>query len=838
MKKNLILLLVIFVCTHAVSAQDSGWAAETSKARIPFVANRGQVDEKVAFYAGTFAGTVFVTKEGKIVYSFPSWVLEEILVNGKAAELRGKDRAPTRINLFKGSDPTKWRRGIPAFESVAFGEVFDGIALRLVAHGNNVEKIFILRPNARPRDIRIRMLGSNGLSVSESGTLEVETDLGEVIFTKPAAYQEEDGVKKRVDAAYWVEGNEYGFRVEDYDHNRPLVIDPLLASTYLGGTSDEGQWGCPNITLDKEGNVYVSGYTNSSNFPTTPGAYDETINGGSDACVSKLDKDLSTVIASTFLGGSSKDWGWRGVNLFLDTQGNVYVTGQTKSSDFPTIGGAYDETHNGGDDVFVSKLSGDLSKLLASTYLGSPGYEVPNCLVIDDGGNLFVAGQTTSTQFPTTPGAFDTTYGGTGTPWGGDIFISRFDSDLTTLVASTYLGGADLDFGGYLTAIGNGDLYVSGTTGSLDFPATAGAYCEQHNPKLGGYGCDAFITRMDGNLSKVFASTFLGGSLDDWGYCPVAIDGEDNIYITGHTSSTDYPTTPGAFDTTYNGKPGIDTGDDFPISKLDKDLTQLIASTYVGGYEWEGGVSLKLGGDHSVYVAGYTFSTDFPTTQGAYAPTFNGGDRDAVIFRLDEDLTSLDRSTYLGGKDNDRLYSMTLDPEGNVYVTGITRSNDFPTTPGAFDNSYNGGTLYSGDIFLSRLDGELSADTLQKDADEISAATGGTVNFFLEAGSENANRGYLLLGSVSGVLPGTPLPGGTAILPLNWDAFTGLTVIYTNTSLFQDFMGTLDASGSGLSALNLGPLSPGSAGNKMYFAYALNKPFDFVSNPVRVKIVP
>jgi hypothetical protein len=838
MKKNLFLLLLFFSCMQPVLAEDSMKAAEISKVRVPFITNCGQVDEKVAFYAETFAGTVFVTRDGKIVYAFQSCALEESLVHGKTAKIRGKDKAQTRINHFKGSDPVKWRRGIDAFESVDLGEVFDGIELRLVAHGNNVEKIFILQPNARPHDIRIRMLGSRGLLVNESGILEVKTDLGEVSFTKPTAYQEESGVKKSIDVAYWAEGNEYGFQVSDYDHTKPLVIDPLLASTFLGGTSDEGQWGCPNMSLDKEGNVYIAGYTNSANFPTTAGAYNETKNGGFDACVTKMDSHLSTVIASTFLGGSAKEWGWRGVNLWLDTDENVYVTGQTQSSDFPVTQGAYDETYNGSDDIFISKLSGDLSQLLASTYHGSPGYELPNALVMDDKGRLFLGGQTTSTAFPVTPGAFDTTYGGSGQPWGGDIFISRFDSDLTILEASTYLGGTDLEFGGFLTVTKDGNLYVSGTTGSLDFPSTPGAYCEKHMPKQGGYGCDAFITMMDNGLSKVLSSTFLGGSLDDWGYCPVAIDGEENVYITGHVSSTDYPVTSGAYDTTYNGKPGIDAGDDFPVSKLDKDLTMLIASTYVGGYEWEGGLSLKLADDGSVYVSGYTFSTDFPTTPGAYAPAFNGGERDAVIFRLDEDLTTLQRSTYLGGNHNDRLYSMILDPDGNVYVSGITRSKNFPVTPGAFDRTFNGGTTYSGDIFLSRFDAELSADTLTGDADEISAALGGTVNFHLVAGSNNANRGYLLLGSVSGVLPGMPLPGGTTILPLNWDTFTELAIAHANTPVFQNFMGSLDGSGNGLSALNLGPLPSSVAGTKMYFAYTLGKPFDFVSNPVRVKIVP
>jgi hypothetical protein len=281
---------------------------KTKRLHIPFIANEGQMDERVAFYARTFGGTVFVTKDGQIVYSLPKakeegktlegWVIKEDLVNGTIKGVKAEDRSITNVSYFIGNDPSMWRNKVSTYGLVNLGEVYNGIELKLKAYGNNVEKLFYVRPDAKPKDIRIKLNGAKTIKVNEMGELEVTTELGPVRFTKPLAYQEIEGQKELVEVAYIIhKGNTYGFNVANYDNKRPLIIDPLLASTFLGGASSNDH--AYSIALDGSGNVYVTGLTMSSDYPVTPGAYDESFNGIDDAFVSMLDPNLSADVPDT-----------------------------------------------------------------------------------------------------------------------------------------------------------------------------------------------------------------------------------------------------------------------------------------------------------------------------------------------------------------------------------------------------------------------------------------------------------------------------------------------------------------------------------------------------------
>ncbi len=301
-------------------------------------------------------------------------VLKERLINAQVREVRGIDRAITKVSYFKGNDPSKWQSGVSTYERVSLGEVYEGIRLELKAYGSNVEKLFYISPKADPRSIRVKVEGAQDIRVNNGGELVLDTPFGEVKFTKPVAYQDVGGKRKEVEVSYKVEKKgdmlAYGFELGKYDRTRELVIDPLLASTFLGGS--DGDLG-NSIAFDSSGNVYVTGVIYSSDFPTTPGAYDRTYNGGwsdvfvsnYDVFVSKLNNSLSSLLASTFLGGSDDDAGY---SIALDSSGNVYVAGGTKSSNFPTTQGVFDTTHNGWHDVFVSKLTGDLSGGTPLTY--------------------------------------------------------------------------------------------------------------------------------------------------------------------------------------------------------------------------------------------------------------------------------------------------------------------------------------------------------------------------------------------------------------------------------------------------------------------------------------
>ena len=766
---------------------------KTKTLQVPFIANNGQMDEQVRFYAKTFGGTVFVTKEGEIVYALPNnsselgvqrfesedktrnhrslrdegWIqdnresrlvkhasvappiglnglnqlngldmssmfntfytylnslnpaphfiaLKEILIGAKINGAVGEHPSVTTVNYFTGNDKSKWKTNVPTYDSVSLGEVYKGVVFRLKAYGDNVEKLFCVKPGASPEIIKAQLDGGKSLRVNQDGQLEADTDLGLVKFTRPIAYQEIEG--KRIDVAveYKIHGAEreegqgageqvrtrnskleasnpkpeapnskltYGFTVASYDKTKDLIIDPLLASTYLGGSNvDTGN----AIAIDASGSVYVTGYTFSLDFPTTSGAYNTAYNGGSDIFISKLNSGLTSLLASTYLGGSIGVLGKSaidiGTSLAIDTSGNVYATGYTRSIDFPTTSGAYNTVYNGdGGDAFISKLNSGLTNLLASTYLGGEDYDYGTSLTVDTNGNVYATGYSGSTisvdRF--------------------NVFVAKLNSTLTSLLALVNLGGAGFDYGYSIALDASGNVYVAGNTASKDFPTTSGAYDTSHNGSS-----DVFISKLDGGLTSLLASTFLGGYSDDGFYnVSVALDTSGNVYVTGDTDSDDFPTTSGAYDTSK------DRFDDVFISKLDGGLMSLLASTYLGGSDYDRGHSLTLDTSGNVYVKGYTLYKNFPTTSGAYDTSLYGAD--AFISKLDSGLTSLLASTFLGVNLSDFGQGITLDTSGNVYVMGYTYAIDFPTTSGAYDTSYNG----SSDIFVSKFDGDLSIDT-------------------------------------------------------------------------------------------------------------------------------
>ena len=718
---------------------------KTMKLQMPFIANKGQTDEGVAYYANTFGGTVFVTKEGEIVYVLPmrdgsapgygnkgelveegaqeptsdgqqegesvihedtvneqsgGVALKEVIVGGMAGKVKGVMRSRTRVSDFRGNDPSKWKKNLATYEIVNLGEVYPGIEVKLRAYGNNVEKLFYLSPGADPGVIRIKLHGAQSLRVDEEGRLEADTALGPVKFTRPVVYQLEDAssrpgkgnfspflssregddMAKAIEGEYEVNGDEYSFRLGDYDRSKGLIIDPLLASTFLGGlpSDDIGKI----LAVDSGGNVYVSGETSSSNFPTTVGAYD-TLYGYTDVFISRFSSGLTSLLASTYLGGSAADYGR---SLAIDSGGNVYVTGYTYSSNFPTTAGAYDTSYNSNTDVFISRFNSSLTSLLASTYLGGSGYDYGNSLAIDSGGNVYVAGYTpytTYSNFPTTVGAYDTLLSGPR-----DAFISRLNSGLTSLLASTYLGGTNSDYGNSLAIDSGGNVYVTGDTWSPDFPTTVGAY----DTLLGG-NRDVFVSRLNSGLTSLLASTYLGGTNYDYGNS-LAIDSGGNVYVTGDTWSSNFPTTRGTF------RGAVDVF----ISRLNSGLTSLLASTYLGGSGSDYGNSLAIDSGGNVYVTGYTRSSDFPTTVGAY-DTLLGGGEDVFVSRFNSDFSLFLASTFIGGNSTDSGYSLAIDSGGNVYVTGDTTSSNFPTTGFAYDTSHNGGK----DVFISRLNSGLTS---------------------------------------------------------------------------------------------------------------------------------
>jgi hypothetical protein len=344
----------------------------------------------------------------------------------------------------------------------------------------------------------------------------------------------------------------------------------LMYSTYLGGSGEEEGLG---IAVDSSGNVYATGYTTSTNFPTTPGAFQTTFGGGKDVFVTKINPTGSApLVYSTYLGGNGDDQGY---GIAVDSSGNAYVTGYTFSTDFPTTPGGFQTTFPGGRiNVFMTKLNPTGSAPLYSTYLGGSGDDAGRGITVDSSGNAYVTGNTTSIDFPTTPGAFQTTK--SGCRFCSDVFVTKLNlTSSAPLIYSTYLGGSGNNHAFGIAVDSSGNAYVIGTTSSTNFPTTPVAFQAANL----GSGLDAaFVTKLNptGSAPLVY-STFLGGSGDDQGY-GIAVDNLGNAYVTGATSSTDFPTTPGAFQTVLSGN----SYDAF-MTKLNPTGSAPLYSTYLGG---------------------------------------------------------------------------------------------------------------------------------------------------------------------------------------------------------------------------------------------------------------
>jgi alpha-tubulin suppressor-like RCC1 family protein len=698
-----------------------------------WVKNEGQWDERALFSAPGYFGTTWIAKDGELLHvavkkeeckeqttktkacPSKSWVISERWVGGKVQTITPEEELPTKVSYFIGNDPSKHRSNLPTYRYVSLGEVWSGIEVKLKATQKTVEKLFYVKPGADPSKIVVEVDGAEGLKLSKDGEIIIQTGLGDLKLSKPSAWQEKDGKKLPVEVSYKLIGkNRYSFVVAKADPSLPIVIDPILASTFIGGSSYEE---AHSIALDSSGNVYVAGFTYSSDYPTTSGAYDN----GSDVFVSKLSNDLSNLLASTFIGGSSYE---EAHSIALDSSGNVYVTGYTKSSDYPTTSYAYDTSYNGGyADVFVSKLSNDLSSLLASTFIGGSSYEEDHSIALDSSGNVYVAGYTESSDYPTTSGAYDTKCGTDGTCNGGyaDVFVSKLSNNLSDLLASTFIGGGGEEVAYSIALDSSGNVYVTGLTYSSDYPTTSGAYdtkCGTDGTCNGGYA-DVFVSKLSNNLSDLLASTFIGGGGEEVAYS-IALDSSGNVYVTGLTYSSDYPTTSGAYDTKC-GTDGTCNGGyaDVFVSKLSNNLSDLLASTFIGGSDYEEARSIALDSSGNVYVAGFTYSSDYLTTSGAYDTkcgtdgTCNGGYADVFVSKLSNNLSNLLASTFIGGSGEEVAYSIALYGSGNVYAAGFTYSSDYPTTSGAYDTKCGtDGTCNGGyaDVFVSKLDSNLSSE--------------------------------------------------------------------------------------------------------------------------------
>ncbi len=603
----------------------------------------------------------------------------QLVAANPAAKVSGEEELAGKINYLIGKDPAKWRTGVATYAKVRYEQVYPGIDLVYYGNQRQLEYDFVVGPGADPARIRLKLAGARKMYVDGQGELVVQTAGGGVRWNRPEIYQEVDGQHRSVQGKYVLRaGHELGFAVAAYETARPLIIDPTLVystflagrygaegwgiavdtsgnayvtgftysndfpttagafqrtyhggadafvtefnptgtglvySTYLGGSDLDGGDG---IAVDTSGNAYVTGTTDSSDFPTTAGAFQRTYRGDEDAFVTELNPTGTGLVYSTYLGSSGSDGG---AGIAVDSSGHAYVAGFAGSSDFPTTAGAFQTTFAGGlSDGFVTELNPTGTGLVYSTYLGGSDRDLANRIAVDTSGNAYVIGLAESSDFPTTAGAFQTNYGGEG-----DAFVTELDPTGTGLVYSTYLGGSGGDDGIGIAVDTSGDAYLTGFTVSSDFPTTIGAF----QTTFGGGPADVFITELNPTGTGLVYSTYLGGSDSDVGE-GIAVDTSGNAYVTGDTYSSDFPTTAGAFQTTFGG-----VTDGF-VTELNPTGTGLVYSTYLGGSDQDVADCIAVDTSGNAYITGYTYSRDFPTTAGAFQRTFEDVD-DAFVAKF------------------------------------------------------------------------------------------------------------------------------------------------------------------------------------------------------------
>jgi len=674
---------------------------------VTFEPNRGQVDRRIRFLAREAGLTLLLAPVGATIIvrrhdaqrrtdavqlRFPG--------ANSHARLTGLRRLPGLVNYLIGQDARRWHIDIPTYAGVTVHDVYPGIDL--LYHGlpgtpaaAHLEYDWVVRPGASPTAIAMTVGQGTRVTLRRDGSLTIRVGKLSVRQSRPRIYQIVGGRRSVVAGGFLLEhGSAVRFTVGPHNPHVPVVIDPtILFSTYLGGNEADAARG---IDVDAQGNSYITGYTESGDFPlagpaqgtlhSDPSCSDPQANRQNcgDAFITKLSADGSTRLYSTYLGGSKDD---DGRSIAVDTQGNAFITGNTLSPDFP-VANAQQSRYAGGDnegDAFVAELASSGDRLIYSTYLGGGGDDIGESIALS-GDAAYVTGSTTSPDFPTVH-AYQASFRG-GPACGTESVLescrNAFVAKLTaagSLAYSTYLGGSRWDTGLGI-AVSNGEAYVAGATGSSDFP-TASAL----QPSFGGPTCakdeaaaqctDAFITKFDSSGTHIIYSTYLGGSGVDTAN-DIVVDRTGSAYVVGDTYSVDFPTVH-ALKASYTSP-----HDSAFITRVSPSGNALLFSTYFGGSYSDEAYAVAVDAAANIDVVGTTLSSDFPVVNPLQSTLGRpGGDQapqNGFLSVLNPSATSLLFSSFYGGGDHDLAADVAVDGSGNLHVVGMVTSDDFPTS--------------------------------------------------------------------------------------------------------------------------------------------------------------
>ena len=678
-----------------------------------FEANQGQVDPQVKFLFRGQGYTAFLTSGNMVLSLRPanfapitktghvpstsnpsptSSTTLQFRLSGAAQNpaVVGEDQKPGKVNYFIGRNPAKWRTNVPIFGRVRYKNVYPGIDLVYYGSGRQLECDFALSPGANPNRIQFEITGANQIRVDAAGDLLIKTNSGELQFKSPVVYQESNGQRVVVNGAYVVsDATHFSFHLAHYDPGKSLVIDPVIVySTYLGGSGTDQPAG---IAVDSTGSVYIAGSTNSPDFPlATLGSLPT---GENHVFVAKLDSTGSNLVYSDYIGGSDQDLGFA---LTLDTANDVYVTGSTESTDFPVVN-PYQSSLPGVYSGFLTKISANGSSLLYSTYLGGNAYDQPSSVAINSTGEVYVAGFTTSQNFPMSNAYQPTVFPNQGDVYGAYGFVTKFNADGSSLLYSTYLAGSSnvptciqgtcwpsplsLIYG--IAVDSNDNTYVAGITNTYNFPATPGAYLTTDSAPLNTMV--SFVSKFSSAGSLDYSTYLYGASGASAQIAAIAVDGSGSAYVTGEAlSDGTFPVTSTTIcdPNIYFGACGYAF-----ITKFDPTGSTLQYSTFLGPYNGAFPYAIALDQNKDAYVLCLTSSPTFSIQNGI--EPYTSAD-DLLVAEIDPAASTELFASYLGGSVAQYPAGVAVDSSGSIYVGGQTLSTDFPVTSSAFQDSLAG----------------------------------------------------------------------------------------------------------------------------------------------------
>lgn len=696
---------------------------------INFIQNRGQVNGKALFYARTQGYTLWITKDGLIFDAVKGGITGKKkrdntkAKNGKRKsttvirdvsglffpgsrkdlEIVMSDISEHKVNYLIGNDPSKWHVNISTSKLILYKNIYPNIDLKVYGIERQIEYDWIVKPGGDPKKIRMEYQSVKDTRIDKEGNLVIETEFGELMHRKPVSYQNVKGNKVKVKVNFKrIRRNTYEFEVNEYNSKCELIIDPLVLvySTYLGGSGVDGS--CSTMALHPDGAVYLTGCTESYDFPTL-NPISTSYSGREDCIVCKIAPDGLSLIYSTYIGGSAQE---RGHAIAVDTQGAAYVTGFTYSTDFPTWN-AFQQWNDGDSDAYVVKLAPSGDSFVFSTYLGGYYFDSGKGIAVDDSGYIYVTGLAWG-GFPL-KNPISSYHGG------GDVFITKMTANGNALIYSTYLGGNTYDSGVSLVLDTQGAVYVAGKTRSYNFPL--------QNPIQSQYmgGDDALVLKIDASGKQLMFSTYLGGSNYDSAYS-ICLGQDGSIYISGSTESANFPTKLGI----QNSFGGVR---DAFFSKLDPTGNTLIYSSYLGGDGYENSSCVMVNKEGEIYLRGYTDSLNFPVKDNREKIA---GGKDIFIVKINSAGNDLIFSNFLGGSDDDicHISAIALGPLGEVYVAGNTYSVDFPTK-----NPFQAQNAGGSDFFIAKMVSD-DSPTVKITAPENNAAVSGAVDIQVEAGDD------------------------------------------------------------------------------------------------------